>query len=157
MNNRTKLIPPLPETYFGSSLAWGLVTLKEGELVKSGSSGFLASLLKEMVNSNNFEKSRSFIESWIEKPFILGHGDDLPGIFSNMLLARSSRWFNLYGNDFGWGRPVAIKTGANGKSYGITIISPGAVGGSVDIEIFLPIEVFKAMENDARFMEAFSS
>ncbi|KAI3877105.1 hypothetical protein MKX03_027631, partial [Papaver bracteatum] len=32
MNNRTKLIPPLSETYFGNSLAWGLVSLKEGEL-----------------------------------------------------------------------------------------------------------------------------
>ncbi|RZC84776.1 hypothetical protein C5167_047561 [Papaver somniferum] len=156
MNNRTKLIPPLPETYFGNSLVVGLVTLKEGELIKKGS-GVLASLLKEMVNSNNFEKSRSFIESWMEKPITPGPGGDVPEIFRNMFVARSSQWFNMYGNDFGWGRPIAVKTGRNGKNYGTTTVSPGPVEGSVDIEICLPVEVFKAMENDAEFMEAFSS
>ncbi|KAI3866839.1 hypothetical protein MKX03_006729 [Papaver bracteatum] len=157
MNNRTKLIPPLPETYFGNSLVGGLVTLKEGELIKKGS-GVLASLLKEVVNSNNFEKSRSFIESWMEKPIMPGPaGGDVPEIFSNMFVARSSQWFNMYGNDFCWGRPLAVKTGRNGKNYGITTVSPGPVEGSVDIEIFLPVEVFKAMENDAEFMEVFSS
>ncbi|RZC91414.1 hypothetical protein C5167_027479 [Papaver somniferum] len=156
MNNRTKLIPPLPETYFGNSLVGGLVTLKEGELIKKGS-GVLASLLKEMVNSNNFEKSRSFIESWIEKPIMPGPAGDGPEIYSNMLVARSSQWFNMYGNDFGWGRPIAVKTGRNGKNYGVTTVSPGPVEGSVDIEICLPVEVLKAMENDAEFMEAFSS
>ncbi|KAI3953116.1 hypothetical protein MKW98_020311 [Papaver atlanticum] len=157
MNNRTKLIPPLPETYFGNSLAWGIKTLKEGELVNKGFR-FLASLLKEMVNSNDFEMSRNYIESWMEKPFIPGYGDDnIPGIFSNMFLARSSQWFNMYGNDFGWGRPIAVKTGINGKYYGTTTVSPGPVDGSVHIEICLPVEVFKAMENDTEFMEAFSS
>ncbi|KAI3866833.1 hypothetical protein MKX03_006723 [Papaver bracteatum] len=156
MNNRTKLIPPLPETYFGNSLAWGLETLKEGELIKRGS-GVLAFLLKDIVNSNNFERSRSFVESWIEKPFMPAHGDDLPGIFRSIFLARSSQWFNMYGNDFGWGRPIAVKTGTNGKTYGTTTVSPGPVEGTVDIEICLPVEVFKAMENDAEFMEAFSS
>ncbi|XP_026440574.1 protein ENHANCED PSEUDOMONAS SUSCEPTIBILTY 1-like [Papaver somniferum] len=93
MNNRTKLIPPLPETYFGNSLVAGLVTLKEGELIKKGS-GVLALLLKEMVQT------------------------------------------------------AITRT---------TTVSPGPVEGSVDIEICLPVEVFKAMENDAEFMEAFSS
>ncbi|KAI3886856.1 hypothetical protein MKW98_017208 [Papaver atlanticum] len=157
MNNRTKLIPPLPETYFGNSLVAGFVTLKEGELIKRGS-GVLASLLKEVVNSKNFEKSRSFIESWMEKPFMPGPaGGDAPENFSNMLVARSSHWFNMYGNDFGWGRPIAVKTGRNGKNYGITTVNPGPIEGSVDIEICLPVEVFKAMENDVEFMEAFSS
>ncbi|KAI3843330.1 hypothetical protein MKX03_030431 [Papaver bracteatum] len=82
-------------------------------------------------------------------------GDKDKGIFSNTFMARSSQWFNMYGNDFGWGRP--IKTGLNGKSYGITTVSPGPVEGSVDIEICLPIDVFKAIENDAQFMEAFST
>ncbi|MCL7033185.1 hypothetical protein MKW94_006719 [Papaver nudicaule] len=74
-----------------------------------------------------------------------------------MFLARSSRWFNMYGNDFGWGRPVAMKTGASGKSYGITTVNQGPVEGSVDIDLCLPVEVFEAMENDVEFMEAFSS
>ncbi|XP_026440575.1 uncharacterized protein LOC113339538 [Papaver somniferum] len=61
------------------------------------------------------------------------------------------------GNDFGWGRQIAIKIGRNGENYGITTVSPGPVEGSIDIEICLPVEVFKAMENDAKFIEAFPS
>ncbi|XP_026451946.1 protein ENHANCED PSEUDOMONAS SUSCEPTIBILTY 1-like [Papaver somniferum] len=119
MNSRTKLIPPSPETYFGNSIATGIVTLKEGELVKRPGFGFLASMLNEAVKSNNYEKSRSFTESWIEK-----HLTSSPGgctrIIGNRFLARSSQWFNMYGNNFGWGRSSAIKIGANDKSYGRT-------------------------------------
>ncbi|KAI3977707.1 hypothetical protein MKX01_009592 [Papaver californicum] len=74
-----------------------------------------------------------------------------------MFLARSSQWFNMNGNDFSWGRPIAVKTGMNGKYYGTTTVSPRSVEGSIDIEIFLPIEVFKAMENDVQSMESFSA
>ncbi|XP_026450992.1 protein ENHANCED PSEUDOMONAS SUSCEPTIBILTY 1-like [Papaver somniferum] len=156
MNNRTKLVPPLLETYFGNSIARGVVTVKEGQLVKGSGFGFLASVLNGVVNSNNFKKSRNFIESWIEKPLMPVPGGNT-GIVGNVFVARSSQWFNMYGNNFGWGRPIAVRTGANGKSYGITTVNPGPVEESVAIEICLPIEVFKAMENDAEFMEAFSS
>ncbi|KAI3878302.1 hypothetical protein MKX03_021762 [Papaver bracteatum] len=79
-----------------------------------------------------------------------------PGV-SNAFVARSSQWFNMYGNNFGWGRPIAVKTGVNGKFNGMTTVNLGPVEGSVVIEICLPIEVFKVMENDVEFMEAFSS
>ncbi|KAI3853542.1 hypothetical protein MKW92_038687 [Papaver armeniacum] len=128
MNNGTKVIPPLPETFFGNSVSWRIVTLKEGELIERGF-GFLASLLNEVVNSHSFENSKT----------------------------RSSQRFNMYGNDFGWGRPIALKTGPTGRSYGRTTVNPGSVEGSIDIDIWLPIEVFKAMENDAQFMETFAT
>ncbi|KAI3992395.1 hypothetical protein MKX01_000659 [Papaver californicum] len=129
------ITPPLSETYSENSISRGYVTLKEGELLAEKAFGFLASLLKEVVNSHNDEKSRSFLESWIEKPFIPAQRDENKGVFSNMFMARSM----------------------NGKSYGTTTVSPGAVEGSVDIEICLLIEVCKAMGNDVEFMEAFST
>ncbi|KAI3951290.1 hypothetical protein MKW92_037787 [Papaver armeniacum] len=52
MNNRTKLIPPSPETYFGNAIATGIVTLKEDELVKRPGFGFLTSMLNEAVSVN---------------------------------------------------------------------------------------------------------
>ncbi|KAI3890223.1 hypothetical protein MKW92_002683 [Papaver armeniacum] len=161
MNSRGKLIPALPEAYFGNSLCWGAVPVKGGELIDKGF-GFLASSLNEVVSSNNFERNRSFFESWIENPYIEDPSDNTgdinemyTGAMNNMLVARGSQRFNMYGNDFGWGRPIAVKTGKNGKSYGTTSVSPGSVEGSIDIEICLPIEVFKAMEDDGEFMEAF--
>ncbi|MCL7048157.1 hypothetical protein MKW94_026840 [Papaver nudicaule] len=152
MNSRAKLIPPLPEAYFGNSLCWGDVLLKEGELLDKGF-GFLASSLNEVVNSHSYEKNLSFIKSWIEKPRLPDPSENTNPM-DGMLLARSSQRFNKYGNDFGWGRPIAVRTGANGKSYGITTVSSGSVEGSIDIEICLPVEVLKAMENDVEFMEA---
>ncbi|MCL7039255.1 hypothetical protein MKW94_025500 [Papaver nudicaule] len=102
------------------------------------------------------QKIKSSTESWIKKPFILGSGD-ISGFANKNLVARGSHRFNMYGNDFGWGHPVAVKTGRNGKSGGITTVSPGPVAGSIDIEIVLPIEVLEAMERDAEFMKAFST
>ncbi|RZC90127.1 hypothetical protein C5167_044757 [Papaver somniferum] len=154
MNNRTKLIPPLAESYFGNSVSFAHVTATDGEVLKKGY-GFLASLLNEVVNSNSDEKIRSTFETRTEKPVIVNSGDEA-GIMKKILVAAGSHRFNMYGNDFGWGRPIAVKTGVRGKSNGATFVNQGPVEGSIDIEICLPIEVFKAMENDAEFMDAFS-
>ncbi|RZC52779.1 hypothetical protein C5167_021203 [Papaver somniferum] len=151
-NNRTKLIPPLPEAYFGNSTSYMNVIAKDDEVLKRGF-GFLASLLNEVINSNNDEKIRSTTEMRTKKPFIIS---DEEGIMKKGLKAIGSHRFNMYGNDFGWGRPIATKTGIRGKSNGMTVLNEGPDEGSIDIDISLPMEVFEAMENDAEFMEAFS-
>ncbi|KAI3905326.1 hypothetical protein MKX01_040017 [Papaver californicum] len=153
-NNRTKLIPPLAETYFGNSVSFMNVTAKDGEVIRKGF-GFLASLLNEAVNSNSNEKIRSSFETRTKYPVIVNSGDEA-GIMKKNLVVAGSHRFNMYGNDFGWGRPITVKTGVRGKSNGTTIVNEGPVEGSIDIEICLPIEVLKAMENDAEFMDAFS-
>ncbi|KAI8539218.1 hypothetical protein RHMOL_Rhmol09G0164400 [Rhododendron molle] len=33
----------------------------------------------------------------------------------NGLVASSSPWFDMYGNDFGWGKPVAVRSGSSNK------------------------------------------
>ncbi|MCL7048354.1 hypothetical protein MKW94_008741 [Papaver nudicaule] len=154
MSNRTKLIPPLPKAFFGNSTTYERLTVKDGEVLNKGF-GFLASLLNEAINSHSDEKIKSSVKWWIKKPFILSsvHVSES----GKNLMARSSHRFNVYGNDFGWGRPIAVKRGRNGKSSGVTTVSPGPVEGGIDIEILLPVEVFKAMERDAEFMEAFSA
>ncbi|RZC90124.1 hypothetical protein C5167_044754 [Papaver somniferum] len=155
MDNRTKLIPPLPETYFGNSGSNLLVTAKDSEVLQRGF-GFLASLLNEAVNSFNDEKIRSTFESRTKTPVIFINSGDQAGVAKKNLWARGSHRFNMYGNDFGRGRPIAVKTGMRRKSHGMTTVNEGPVKGSIDIEINLTIEVFKAMENDAEFMKGFS-
>ncbi|KAI3892522.1 hypothetical protein MKW92_011390 [Papaver armeniacum] len=155
MNNRTKLIPPLTETYFGNAVSFVNVTAKDGEVLKKGF-GFLASLLNEVVNSNSDEKIRRTFKTRTEKPVVIVNSGDEAGIKKKNLVAAGSHRFNMYGNDFGWGQPIAVKTGVRGKSNGATFVNQGPIEGSIDIEISLPIEVFKAMENDAEFMNAFS-
>ncbi|KAI3943028.1 hypothetical protein MKW92_007654 [Papaver armeniacum] len=154
MDNRSKLIPPLPEAYFGNSGSNLLVTAKDGEVLQRGF-GFLASLLNEVVKSINDETITSTFESRTKTPVIfINSGDEAGSVMKKNLWARGSHRFNMYGNDFGWGRPIAVKTGMRRKSHGMTTLNEGPVEGSIDVEINLTIEVFKAMENDAEFMEA---
>ncbi|RZC76153.1 hypothetical protein C5167_000265 [Papaver somniferum] len=150
-NNRSKLIPPLPEAYFGNSVSLLMITAKDDEVLQRGF-GFLASLLNEVANSNTDGRIRSELERITEKPFIIS---DEAGNTKKDLCTRSSHRFNMYGNDFGWGRPIAVRTGIRGKSSGVTTVDEGPVEGSIDIGISLPIEVFEALENDAEFMKAF--
>ncbi|KAI3933726.1 hypothetical protein MKW92_028741 [Papaver armeniacum] len=142
-NNRTKLIPPLPEAYFGNSASLVTITAKDDEVLQRGF-GFLASLLNEVAKSNNDGRIRSELERMTKKASIIS---DEEGIMKKDLQTRSSHRFNMYGNDFGWGRPIAMKAGIRGKSNGMTTVNEGPVEGS--------IEVFEAMEKDAEFMEAF--
>ncbi|OVA15872.1 Transferase [Macleaya cordata] len=150
MGNRTRLNPPLPETYFGNSVGLGIATAKAGELINRGF-GWGASLLNEAVISHDDTSIRSMLKSWMEKPIVPSVNNDW---VSNTLTARSSPRFNMYGNDFGWGRPIAVRTGMSDKYDGITTLSPGPVEGSVDIEVCLPVEKLKAIEDDVEFMEA---
>ena len=62
--------------------------------------------------------------------------------------------FNVYGTDFGWGRPIAVRSGGGNKPYGKTTLFQGADEGSIDIEACLFPETFEAMMEDAEFMEA---
>ncbi|KAI3873301.1 hypothetical protein MKX03_000948 [Papaver bracteatum] len=154
-NNRSKLIPPLPEAYFGNSGSCLLVAAKDGEVLRRGF-GYLASLLNKVVNYGiHDEKIRSAMESRTKKPVVIP-ADDEAGVTRKDLPARGSLRFNMYGNDFGWGRPIAMKNGVRGKSHGVTTVNQGPVEGSMDIEISLPVEVFTAMGNDVEFMDAFS-
>ncbi|OVA20762.1 Transferase [Macleaya cordata] len=70
------------------------------------------------------------------------------------LLTGGSLNFNIYGNDFGWGRPVAVRSGFSNQDDGKITVFAGLVEGSVDIEACFYVETLKAMENDAEFMEA---
>uniref|UniRef100_A0A2N9G1T9 Uncharacterized protein n=1 Tax=Fagus sylvatica TaxID=28930 RepID=A0A2N9G1T9_FAGSY len=70
---------------------------------------------------------------------------------------RSSPRFNVYGNDFGWGRPITVRSGVGNKFDGKLTVFPGAEEGSMDFEACLLHETLQAMADDAEFMEALTS
>ncbi|GLT67436.1 hypothetical protein SLA2020_397470 [Shorea laevis] len=61
-----------------------------------------------MIASKTAEELSKFLDDWVKNPWWLGK---FSSSSNTMLLAGSSRWFNVYGNDFGWGRPVAVRSG----------------------------------------------
>ncbi|CAI0450376.1 unnamed protein product [Linum tenue] len=70
-----------------------------------------------------------------------------------MALSSSPR-FDVYGNDFGWGKPVAVRSGSGNKFDGKLTVYPGVENGSVDVEICLSPETAARLESDTEFMAA---
>lgn len=146
---RPRLNPPLPQEYFGIAVQAGTVTMNAGELLERGL-GFVAREMNKMVALHTEEKIRSFLESWAKEPKLLTEGN----MASKALVTSSSPRFNVYGNDFGWGRPVAVRSGAGNKSHGKITVFSGVEEGSIDIETCLFAGILEAMGNDSEFMEA---
>ncbi|KAL5714110.1 hypothetical protein ACHQM5_016115 [Ranunculus cassubicifolius] len=135
MGNRARLSPPLADEYFGNSVISGLATAKVGELLNGGI-GFAASLLNEAVSLHTNEKICTAWENFMKGPrFII------------------SPRFNIYGNDFGWGRPIAVRSGCGNKYDGKMTVYPGAVPGSIEIEACLSPETMKVLGDDNDFFE----
>ncbi|KAF4401781.1 hypothetical protein G4B88_000829 [Cannabis sativa] len=132
MGLRSRLEPPLPEGYLGNAVLGVNVECKGGELLDRGL-GWAAAQIREKIRSLTAIEARKYLEDWIERPTLAGVGKLPP----NLLLSGGSHRFNVYGNDFGWGRPVAVRSGLGNKIDGKLTPFPGAEEGSVDFEVCL--------------------
>ncbi|KAL8458129.1 hypothetical protein ACS0TY_035859 [Phlomoides rotata] len=64
---------------------------------------------------------------------------------------------NVYGNDFGWGKPIGVRSGMRTAHFdGNMTTFQSAVPGGIEVHTSLTPEVMQAMEGDAEFMEAFT-
>uniref|UniRef100_A0A0V0GU93 Putative ovule protein n=1 Tax=Solanum chacoense TaxID=4108 RepID=A0A0V0GU93_SOLCH len=113
-------------------------------------SGWAAFQLNKVISMQTHEEIMNFYQSWVKNPKILKNSE----VFVNSLIASSSPRFNVYDNDFGWGRPVAVRTGAGNKHDGYLTIFCGAEQGSIDIEVNLAPQTLHAMGHDTKFMAA---
>lgn len=69
----------------------------------------------------------------------------------------SSPRFNVYGNDFGWENPIAVRCGPESKFDGKFTVFPGVEEGSTDLEACLLPETLLAMAEDTDFTETFAA
>ncbi|KAL2510658.1 HXXXD-type acyl-transferase family protein [Abeliophyllum distichum] len=134
---RQRLNPPLLEEYFGNAVFPGVVTLPVRKILNEGL-GWTSWKINRMVASCGQEQVKNFYESWVKKPELLKF-DSLPK--NHFILINSPR-FDIYGNDFGWGKPVAVRSGKGNRFA-------GAEEGSVDIEACLFPQTLHAMAEDA--------
>ncbi|XP_059645703.1 uncharacterized acetyltransferase At3g50280-like [Cornus florida] len=141
---RPRLQPPLPQEYFGNAIYFEAVTTKAGELLKHGQ-GWAASEMNKVIASQKDDGIRNYFKCWVKNPRIL----TMTSMTSNVVLPSSSPRFNVYGNDFGWGRPVAVRSGEANKSGGKVTFFQGAEEGSIDIEVCLLSETLIFMDDDA--------
>ncbi|KAL4383601.1 hypothetical protein GQ457_15G023440 [Hibiscus cannabinus] len=66
----------------------------------------------------------------------------------------SSPRFLMYNNDFGWGKPLAVRSGRANKFDGKISAFPGREeNGSIDLEVVSAPETMAGLENDAEIMQ----
>ncbi|KAK6123211.1 hypothetical protein DH2020_043035 [Rehmannia glutinosa] len=137
---------PLPEGYFGNGAFIAGTAIGETEVLQNGL-GYAGLKINELVSQQSRENVVKFVEDWVKNPKVLRRGG-----LTYFLLASSPR-HNVYGTDFGWGKPIAVRSGKGQKFDGKMTVFPAAEAGGIDIEVCLAPETLRAIEDDAEFME----
>ncbi|KAM3264253.1 putative acetyltransferase like [Capsicum annuum] len=152
IGTRSRIEPPLSETYFGNAAYLMPVKANAGELLEKGI-GWAALAMNKMVASQDYVQVLNNYKEWLENPLIYNKSTVFVGY---RLGISSSPRFNVYGTDFGWGKPVAVRSGMANKGDGKVTIFSGVEEGSFDIELCLLPETLEALGKDEEFMEVVS-
>ncbi|CAK8561141.1 unnamed protein product [Lathyrus sativus] len=146
---RPRFIPPLQERYFGNAVMECVVTMKVGELLEDGGLGKGALKMNKMISLHSDEKLKNHYKDWLIAPSFVFNDGNVAN--SNAMAIGSSPWFDVYENDFGWGKPVAVRNGGANKRNGKIYVSAGVEEGSINLEVCLPYEILEAIGNDSEF------
>lgn len=147
MDMRRRLNPPLEKECFGNVVGFATATTTAGEMLNSGL-GWAAFQINKSVGSQTNEDFRNFAKNWVKKPKI-----SKQVAVSNSIIVASSPWFNVYGNDFGWGKPIAVRAGPGNTSHGKLIVYPGIEEGNIEIQTCLSSHVLEKFSTDAEFLK----
>ncbi|KAF6151486.1 hypothetical protein GIB67_016298 [Kingdonia uniflora] len=152
-DNRSRLSPSISKDYFGNCIHVVFGTATVGKLLENNL-GWSALLLNRALAGHTDGKVREWLRLWMENPMVYRLGK----LFDNKsVMMGSSPRFDMYGNDFGWGKAVAARSGYGNKFDGKVSSYPGSEGGgSVDLEICLPPLFMSALETDIEFMDVVS-
>ncbi|PSR93181.1 Transferase protein [Actinidia chinensis var. chinensis] len=149
VNVRHRVDPKLDPLYFGNAIQ-SIPTYATAREVRSRGLRWCAEQLNKSVVAYDDAAVKRVIEDWESDPkcFPLGNFDGA------ILTMGSSPRFPMYDNNFGWGRPMAIRSGRANKFDGKISAFPGREGsGSVDLEVLLAPETMAGLESDPEFMQ----
>jgi hypothetical protein len=142
--------PQLSQDYFGNSVHVVAGVATAGELLEQ-SLGWAAWQLHQAVVNHTDKVVRGWLDAWLQSPFIFQPAR----LFDrySVMMGGSPR-FNMYGNEFGMGKAVALRSGYANKFDGKVSSFPGYEGGgSIDLEVCLPPDFMSAIESDEEFMD----
>ncbi|WCJ31249.1 HXXXD-type acyl-transferase family protein [Euphorbia peplus] len=143
---RRRFQPEIPDGYFGTAFQSEVMQLKAREVIEN-ELGVVALQMNKLVSNCTEEKIRNSIDSWIEDPKLLCE------ISKDVVVTSGSHLFDVYGNDFGWEKPKAVRSGPANKCYCKLTVYQGLERGSMDIEVCHSAMVLEAMGNDSAFMD----
>ncbi|WVZ82978.1 hypothetical protein U9M48_030176 [Paspalum notatum var. saurae] len=153
INNRPRLRPQLPADYFGNSVyAISAEAVRAEELLARGH-GWAAAAVGRAVAAHTDADIRARVAAWMAKPVLYNLRFFDP---SGVMMGSSPR-FDMYGCDFGWGKPLAARSGRANKSDGKASLYPARDGGgAIDVELVLTPEHMAMLEQDQEFWAAVS-
>jgi hypothetical protein len=145
----------IPAGYVGNAMVFGRAEATVGEIEDKGL-GWTAWLLNRAVESFDEEGMRKSLERWVREPDFTYMGNLSSG--GTALVTGSSPRFDVFGNDFGWGKPVAVRSGSGNKADGKATVYEGPErGGSMSLEVCMAPDALARLIDDKEFMEAVSS
>ncbi|KAL5220237.1 hypothetical protein ABZP36_024950 [Zizania latifolia] len=145
-------VKELPQEYMGNSVAGAAAVSTVGEIVDKGL-GWAAWLLNRAVASADEASVRRMLAAWPETPRFF-YVADVVRHSTGMGISSSPR-FDVFGNDFGWGKPMAVRSGAGNKMDGKSTVYEGrGGGGSMALEVCLAPEALARLVADEEFMGA---
>ncbi|KAI3807196.1 hypothetical protein L1987_23121 [Smallanthus sonchifolius] len=148
-DNRKRLSPPSPDNYFGNSLHSLRATATTGRLLDC-SIGWAAWRLHQAVVNHDDKVIKEFMDSRLKSPFVYTASRFFDA--SCIQIGGLPR-FNIYGNTFGLGKGLAVRSGYANKFDGKVTVYPGRKsGGSMDMEICQLPENMEAFESDEEFI-----
>ncbi|CAM0955178.1 unnamed protein product [Alopecurus aequalis] len=142
----------IPPGYMGNALVPGTASCTVGDILDRGL-GWTAWQLNRAVASFDEAEMREWLESWTREPQFRYFGSLMSG--GAALMTGSSPRFNVFGNDFGWGKPIAVRSGREGKTDGKATVYQGPErGGSMSLEVCITPDTMKRLVADDEFMDA---
>ncbi|XP_047056533.1 uncharacterized acetyltransferase At3g50280-like [Lolium rigidum] len=144
----------MPQGYIGNAVVLGKATSAVGEILEKGL-GWTAWQLNRLVASFDEAAMEDWLDRWIQAPDFEYMGRLSSG--GAALMTGSSPRFDVFGNDFGWGKPIAVRSGPGDKMDGKATVFEGPErGGSMSLEVCVAPDVLKRLVADMEFMESVS-
>eukprot|EP00249_Psilotum_nudum_P023261 c28809_g1_i3 orf=514-1299(-) len=146
-NCRTRVVPPLPDNYFGNAIDNRMALTTAGELLDEGLSETAARIRQTIENFTDMTIRETM--HWLELR------DNLypPFIFDSVgMLVASSPKFPVYDVDFGWGRAAAVRAPRLGGEGEICLFVGSEGRGSVDVCIKLGPQAMELLKKDSLFL-----
>ncbi|XP_073128234.1 protein ENHANCED PSEUDOMONAS SUSCEPTIBILITY 1-like [Henckelia pumila] len=140
---------PLQNSYFGNAIYAAKVAATEDDILHRGL-GYTAMKLHGVVAQQTMEQPIKTMEHWAANPTM----PPSVGRNSNVCIVSSSPRFDVYGNNFGWGKPIAARSGVGSKFDGRIKVHAAADSDGINVTAYSTKESLEAMANDAEFMEA---
>ncbi|XP_057781622.1 protein ENHANCED PSEUDOMONAS SUSCEPTIBILITY 1-like [Salvia miltiorrhiza] len=129
----------LPDAYFGNASYPAVLFISESDLLQRGL-GAAALRINELISRQTDEAATRELAKKVEF-----HESDGSGAPPPLIMGSSPR-HDVYGCDFGWGKPIGVRSGKMQKVEGLVIVFPAAETGGIDVEVCLAEETLHAME-----------